>query len=296
MIVSTLIPAYNSESTIERAIQSVLSQKVPQSELIVVDDGSSDRTSAKVRRYGKKVRYIRQKNQGVSAARNLGLRLARGRFIAFLDADDQWLPGKLRHQMEAFERYPSAMVVSTGVNYLEEDGRLARVYSRELRGKVFDDFLEGNFIVTSSAVLRRDCLRGVPRPFFPPGVFYGEDYAFWLKLAARHEFYASPKVLVNYTQPSDRSFLKKFSERGMTESYRAVIRVAQAYCGPDGIRKLRSRQRLEIASIHARKGKWGKTLWESLAAFWMKPWSWTNILWHFQNAKLLLRNFRMTKG
>jgi glycosyltransferase involved in cell wall biosynthesis len=294
-LVSTIIPAYNSQSTIERAIESVLSQKVPQTELIVVDDGSKDLTALKVRKYGKRVRYVHQKNQGVSVARNLGMRLARGRLIAFLDADDQWLPGKLRHQIEVFERYPSAMAASTGVRFLNEEGRLIRVYSRERRGNVFADLLNGNFIIMSSLILKKECLREMARPWFPVNVFYGEDYAFCLELAFRCDFYASSKALVNYTQPSDDSFLRKFSKKGFEKSYDAIIRAVRGYCGEGDILRLRSRLHLEVAAIHARKGLAREMMGETLEAFRMNPFDLNNVFWYLQNFKALLRNLGRKK-
>ncbi len=95
-LVSVIIPAFNSERFIARAIDSVLAQDWPAIEVIVVDDGSSDGTGDIARRYGEPVRCLRQPNRGPAAARNLGLGEARGEFVAFLDSDDVYLPGRLR--------------------------------------------------------------------------------------------------------------------------------------------------------------------------------------------------------
>jgi glycosyltransferase involved in cell wall biosynthesis len=104
--VSVVIPAYNAESCVGRAIRSVLVQTHPVREIIVVDDGSRDATRAVVQEFGVPVRYIHQVNAGVSAARNHGIREAVGEWIAFLDADDEWLPDKLGRQVELLKARP----------------------------------------------------------------------------------------------------------------------------------------------------------------------------------------------
>jgi len=106
MKISAVIPAYNSEKTIGRAIDSVLQQSRPADEILVIDDGSTDRTAEIVHAYADRIRLIQQANAGVSVARNTGIAAAAGDWIAFLDADDEWLPDKLRLQAEHLARYP----------------------------------------------------------------------------------------------------------------------------------------------------------------------------------------------
>src|SRR4051812_1301977 len=101
-MVSVIIPTYNSAALLAQAIASVLAQSVLPAEIIVVDDGSTDATEQLVQCHGSRVKYVRQRNQGVSAARNRGVASASGEFIAFLDADDVWHPRKLELQMAAF--------------------------------------------------------------------------------------------------------------------------------------------------------------------------------------------------
>ena len=115
--ISVVIPAYNCERYITRSIDSVLAQTRPVDEIIIVDDGSSDNTGEVVKRYGGKVRYIRQENAGASVARNTGIEAATGDWIAFLDGDDEWLPDKIKHQTELLSRNPNLVWV-TG-NYME---------------------------------------------------------------------------------------------------------------------------------------------------------------------------------
>jgi len=101
--ISAIIPAYNREKTIGRAIDSVLAQEYPASEIIVIDDGSKDHTSRVVQDYGEKVRYVYQENEGVAAARNRGVKEAKHEWVAFLDSDDYWLPGHLRRMSYAIK-------------------------------------------------------------------------------------------------------------------------------------------------------------------------------------------------
>ena len=107
MKVSALIPTYNRRAYVMRAIESVLSQSVPADEVIVVDDGSNDDTVEQVEgRFGSKVRVVRQENRGVSGARLRAIKEARGEWIAFLDSDDEWSPGRQAYLLEALKKLP----------------------------------------------------------------------------------------------------------------------------------------------------------------------------------------------
>ncbi len=112
--ISVVIPVYNCDRYLVEAIQSVLEQTYPVHEIIVVDDGSTDRSAAIACQFSQ-VNVVTQTNQGAAAARNLGIRIATGEWIAFLDADDVWLPGKLDRQMQAFITDPTVDLVFTHV-------------------------------------------------------------------------------------------------------------------------------------------------------------------------------------
>lgn len=120
--VSAVIPSYNREKTIRRCIDSVLRQTYEVSEIIVVDDGSSDRTlEILATEYKENVKVIKQPHKGAQAARNAGIRAAKGEYIAFLDSDDEWTEKKIELQMQALERKPDAVVCGNG--YVVQDGR-----------------------------------------------------------------------------------------------------------------------------------------------------------------------------
>ena len=111
--VSVIIPTYNRAHLIGRAIQSVLNQTYRDFEIIVVDDGSADNTEEVVKSfYDKRIKYIKhKKNKGAAATRNTGIKAARGKYIAFQDSDDEWLPEKLEKQMKVFENAPAKVGV-----------------------------------------------------------------------------------------------------------------------------------------------------------------------------------------
>jgi glycosyltransferase involved in cell wall biosynthesis len=111
--VSVIIPTYNSAQFICDAVDSVLAQTYKNVEIIVVDDGSTDRTANFLKNYPNHLIYRYQANQGVSSARNLGVRMARGQRVAFLDSDDLWLPKKLETQVRFFSRNPEAVICQT---------------------------------------------------------------------------------------------------------------------------------------------------------------------------------------
>lgn len=169
MKISVVIPAYNNERRLSRAIDSVLAQSRPAKEIIVVDDGSTDGTSQAAAAYGSQIRYIRQNNAGPSAARNTGIRAAGGDWIAFLDADDEWLPEKLALQTEHLGRH--SYLQWTAGNYIEclcQSGRqspaLTESKCRKMLGgrEISDDYLrtyaKGLTGHTDTMLIRRDLL------------------------------------------------------------------------------------------------------------------------------------------
>jgi len=190
---SVVIPAYNAEKYIGRAIDSVLAQSRRPDEIIVVDDGSTDGTAGVVESYGSQVRCIRQENGGASVARNSGIEAATGRWIAFLDADDEWLPEKLQIQTDHLKRNPG--LVWTYSNYFirtpgqdkQRPAYSAARYQKLLHGReFFEDYLiahVGLWIRTSTAVVRRDIL--LDTGLFRVGQMWGQDTDMFLRIAYR---------------------------------------------------------------------------------------------------------------
>ena len=120
--VSTIIPAYNAERTVAQAIDSALSQDCEGHEVVVINDGSTDSTSAILHKYGSQIQVITQSNGGLSVARNAGIRRSTGRYLAFLDSDDIWLPGKLKTMVSALERNPLASLAFSDYILIDDNG------------------------------------------------------------------------------------------------------------------------------------------------------------------------------
>jgi len=123
--VSVIIPTFNRATLVPRAIESVLAQTAAEScDVVVVDDGGRDNTRDVVARYGPRVRYIHQENAGLAAARNTGIRASCGEYVAFVDDDDEWLPDKIARQLDAFSRWPDAVLVAGCALDRDAAGRL----------------------------------------------------------------------------------------------------------------------------------------------------------------------------
>ncbi|HWW62876.1 MAG TPA: glycosyltransferase [Thermoanaerobaculia bacterium] len=205
MSVSVVIPTYNRAATVGRAIDSVLAQGVA-CEIVVVDDGSTDDTASRLAAYGDRIRVVTQPNGGVAAARNAGLRVATGDVIAFLDSDDEWLPGKLARQLSLLESDPRVALVGGNAEYVDAKGRVEMVGSASSIGvppeQVVAQLLLENFVVTSSVIVRRNAIDEFDPPFlgdFTPS----EDWILWLRIAGRHPIAITRDVVTRYHIMSD---------------------------------------------------------------------------------------------
>lgn len=194
--VSVIILAHNLAHFVGEALQSVLDQTFMDFEVIVVDDGSTDNTREVVVRFtDPRVRYVYQDNQERSAARNTGIRLAQGEYIAFLDADDVWLPEKLALQVNLLETRPEVGLVYTGA-YVMENSRVFVEQKCKYRGRVVRPLLVVDNIVTgsaSTAMVRRECFDEVG--LFDEASSVCEDWDAWLRIAMKYEFDYVPQPL-----------------------------------------------------------------------------------------------------
>jgi len=154
--ISVVIPTYNQACFLREAIDSVFAQTLPPNEVLVVDDGSTDETSHVLDLYGQRIQVIRQKNLGVSAARNVGGFAASGDFLAFLDSDDAWLPSKLQLQMACFLKKPSVGLVHCGCNVIDDKGNVIGTKLEGGEGNILNDLLlfsSGSIIGCGSSAL-----------------------------------------------------------------------------------------------------------------------------------------------
>lgn len=193
--VTAIIPTHNRAQLLVEAVGSALQQTRPPDEIIVVDDGSTDDTEQVVARYGGKLRYVRQKNSGPASARNHGMRLASGDFIAFLDSDDLWVPDRLERQFAALESCPELDFIfgleakftagrqSDGCEIKSRDVWKSLNSADGVVPKPVELLLEENFIPTSSVLFRKQCLASVG--FIDETLQQAEDYDFWLRFAVQ---------------------------------------------------------------------------------------------------------------
>jgi len=198
-IVSVVVPAYNRAHTVGRAILSVLNQTYQNLELIVVDDGSVDETGRAIKQFtDPRLRYLRhEKNCGGAAARNTGIRAARGTYVAFLDSDDEWLPEKLAREMAAFQAAsPAVGLVYCGKALHDEGtGRVVKVRMPTLQGDVYKKLLAWDFIGSSSRVtVRKETLDSVGG--FDEHLKTCHDWDLYLRVARVSRIAFVPDILV----------------------------------------------------------------------------------------------------
>jgi glycosyltransferase involved in cell wall biosynthesis len=189
--VTAIVPLYNKRETVAEAIDSALAQTRLPDEIVIVDDGSTDGSGDLVQdRYGhnSRIRLIRQANQGVSAARNAAIRASRSPLLAFLDADDRWLPQKLERQLAILQRQPECMLVFAAAELCQERSGVTWLEGHDVRRESYlqDFFRERHLPVCSGVVVRRAALDDVG--VFDESLRMGEDHDLWLRVMLRFDF------------------------------------------------------------------------------------------------------------
>jgi glycosyltransferase involved in cell wall biosynthesis len=182
---------------VRSAIDSVLAQKYPNLQLLIIDDGSTDDTDRVIGELGPSVRYHRQANAGAAAARNAGLRLANGDFVAFLDSDDLFLPGKLHEQVEYFHKNPSVVLVYCWYSIVDDSGRSRLGRRCRLTGNAADALLAQSMhgpLATPTVMARRAAL--LEAGGFDESMRLSEDTDLWCRVARLGPIGLIPKVLV----------------------------------------------------------------------------------------------------
>jgi glycosyltransferase involved in cell wall biosynthesis len=262
-LVSVVIATFNMGHYLPGAVRSVLAQSYPNVDVQIVDDGSTDDTPTIVRQWDAhpRVRLHRQSNAGQARAKNQGIALSRGDFIAFLDADDVWLPEKLARQMPLFTGRPEVGVVYSGYERMDAEGRpLPKGPTRMHRGRISGALLIENFVPFPSAVVRRECLER--HGAFDESLGMGIDYDLWLRLSAHCQFDFIAEPTVRYRiWPGQMS--KNYRQR-----YESGIRIMQRFLerNPGVVGDSVAR----CAWAHTYTGRGDSTLWQEkdrVAAF-----------------------------
>jgi glycosyltransferase involved in cell wall biosynthesis len=245
-LVSAVVPAYNAARTLRAAVESILLQTVGDIEVIVVDDGSGDDTAGVARAIGDpRVRLVSQANGGASAARNAGIRSARGRYVAFLDADDLWLPEKLERQLAALRRHPDVHAVHCGATYVDDDLRVLSVRPcRRWRDALLDVLLFENLPAFPSSVLvRRDKLE---ERAFDSSLALLEDWDLAIYAARHWNLQPVEDALTLYrVHPANRS---RDVEKHLAPGLRVLERL---FADPSLPGRIRSRRRTVYARYYA---------------------------------------------
>jgi glycosyltransferase involved in cell wall biosynthesis len=184
MKISLIIPTYNRENHIAKAIESVLLQHVPIDEIIIIDDGSTDNTKKVVDKYD--VKYVFQKNQGVSKARNVGIKIAKNDWICFLDSDDIWEKDKLEKQIEFHYKNPDILFSHTDELWIF-NGKIIKQkkHQQKPKGFCFKENLENTLIGASTVMIHKDIFNDVG--LFDETLIACEDYDLWLRVLLKYE-------------------------------------------------------------------------------------------------------------
>jgi glycosyltransferase involved in cell wall biosynthesis len=230
-LVSVVIPTYNRAELLAEAIETVLQQSYRHFEIIVVDDESSDNTAEVAKRYP--VRYIFQKNQGVSAARNTGILASKGEFVVLLDSDDRLFPGALERGLRALAKHPECMLATGDFSFMSEDGKWMRPSRKPIvEGDYYTNLLRSNYIeMPATCLFRRELFNRVG--LFNPSLKGGEDYDLYLRVVREFPIICHSAVVAEY-----RSHADSLSKRPdvMLRDTLGVLDAQTAYISGDRVR------------------------------------------------------------
>jgi len=204
VIFSVIIPTFNRSALLKRALMSVYQQTHSTFEVIIVDDGSTDDTADMIRQEFPDARYYYQLNKGVSRARNKGLDVAKGEWIAFLDSDDEWLPQKLEKQLALLQQNPTEKVCHTEEIWIRNGVRVNQMKKhKKAGGWIFEQCLPLCAMSPSSIVIHRSVFDDIG--YFDTSLPACEDYDLWLRMAARYPvLYIEEPQIIKYGGHEDQ--------------------------------------------------------------------------------------------
>ena len=209
--VTVVIPAYNAMRYLAETMETVLNQTYQDFEVLVVNDGSTDETPNWVNKLSEKepkVRMVSQANQGLAGARCTGVTNARGKYVAFVDADDLWKPTKLEKQVNSLENNPQAGICYTWTALADSDGKATgRVIASHAEGNVWQQMTEMNIVCCGSTpMIRRSCFDDVG--LFDRAISPSDDWDMWWRISAKYEFTVIKEPLILYRQHPNNSSKK----------------------------------------------------------------------------------------
>lgn len=290
-MISIVIPLYNKQDSIANSLKSVLIQQFSDFEIVVVDDGSTDRSVKEVMKISDdRICLIRQSNAGVSAARNRGIEEAKGEFVAFLDADDEWRPDYLTSQMAAAEKYPECAVFATNYEFRNVKGVVMPTILRHLPFDGETGILDNYFEVassshpplwTSAVMVRRSAIRDIGG--FPVGVRSGEDLLTWAKLAVRYgiAFTTKPKAFYNLGEGYNYANQPPRKQDRNDPVGKGLLKLYETHRNIVGLRRYLSHWYKMRASVAIRFGCRKETLCESFRSLRYNPLNYKVMLFAF---------------
>lgn len=280
MKISAIITAYNSSAFIRDALDSILNQSRPLDEIWVVDDGSQDETAEIAAEYeSRHVKYIRQENAGPGAARNLGIRVASGDVIAFLDADDTWMPEKIFLQERFLEDHPEIGIVSghklwRKKNETGEKTRLVKyggMSNKKLRTELLFENVVGN---PSMALIRKSVFEQFGG--YDPSLRWGQDWEFWIRCSAGFQIGFVDAPVITYRThggnlTSETPLLRLECLFGISD--RAIRERAVWIQRPFFLMRAHSRDHYFRSLIAIRRDlPWAKRVWHAFLSLFLFPW------------------------
>jgi glycosyltransferase involved in cell wall biosynthesis len=193
MNISVIIPSYNQGKFIETAIKSILGQKYDQTEIIVVDNESTDETRELLKKYSSKIKAIIEKDKGQTNAINKGFKLAKGDILAYLNADDVYEPIAFRYVVNFFKKNPQAKIVYGKGKFIDEKGKFLGYYKTNTPS--LENLFKECVISQPTVFMRREVYDNVG--LFDEGLNYTMDYDYWIRVAKKYEFYFIDEVLAS---------------------------------------------------------------------------------------------------
>lgn len=262
-MISIVIPLYNKEKSIASTLQTVLNQTFSNYEIVIVNDGSTDNSVAEVEKVqDSRIRLIHQQNAGVSAARNRGIKEALGELIAFLDADDEWMPEYLATQIQLYQKYSDCKVFACNYKFRNADGTIFPTNIRNLPFREEDGILSNYFVVascshpplwTSAVMVKKEAIQSIGG--FPVDIKSGEDLLTWARLASQYKIAYSIKSVAIYN-------LRQEKERSLTDLRRTA---------PADLTSTKDRVGSELQTLYTREiASNQKSQIAQYIAFWYK--------------------------
>lgn len=280
-MISIVIPLYNKSKSIEHTLQSILNQTYSDFEVIIVDDGSTDNSIEIVSSIkDPRIKFFKQKNQGVSAARNSGVEKASCDLVAFLDADDEWDSDYLETQVNLIHTYPEASVFGTNYRFKDSDGNISNTILKHINWDNTSGILTNYFEVasfshvpvwSSAVVIRKEALLCIGG--FPVGIKSGEDLLTWARLAVKYKiaYHVEPKATYNLDEGYNMASQPVRRQDDNDPVGKSLLNLYKDNQNIPFFRHYISHWHKMRASVAVRFGECGETISESFKALYYNP-------------------------